>query len=94
MFDMGFEPQVRLRLYSCECLVRGCVSMHRIFGQICSQVFLNKGQKLLSSVADPYHFDPDPGCEKIRHGSGSRANFDTDLNPGKNDTDPDPTKKD
>ena len=48
------------------------------------------------SVADPYHFDtdPDPGCEKIRYGSGSRANFDTDPDPGKNDTDPDPAKKD
>ena len=49
-----------------------------------------------ASVADPYHFDtdPDPGCEKIRYrsGSGSRVNFDTD--PGKNDTDPDPAKKD
>ena len=49
---------------------------------------------VLTSVADPYHFDtdPDPGCEKIRYGSGSRVNFDTD--PGKNDTDPDPAKKD
>ena len=54
------------------------------------------------SVADPYHFDtdldPDPGCEKICYGSGSRANFDTDpdSDPGKNDTDPDPdpAKKD
>ena len=48
-------------------------------------------------MADPYHFDtnpdPDPGCEKIRYGSGSRANFDTDPDPGKKDTDPDPTKK-
>ena len=46
------------------------------------------------SVADPYHFDtdPDPGGEKLRYGSGSRVNFDTD--PGKNDTDPDPAKKD
>ena len=28
----------------------------------------------LGSVADPYNFDtdPDPGCEKIRYGSGSR----------------------
>ena len=36
------------------------------------------------SVADPYHFDtdPDPGCEKIRYGSGSRVNFDTDPDPG------------
>ena len=51
---------------------------------------------VLGSVADPYHFDtdPDPGCEKIRYGSGSRVNFDTDLDPGKNDTDPDPAKKD
>ena len=47
------------------------------------------------SVADPYHFDtdPDPGCEKIRYGSGSRVNFDTDPDQGKNDTDPDPAKK-
>ena len=43
-------------------------------------------------MADPYHFytDPDPGCEKIRYGSGSRANFDPD--PGKNDTDPGPDR--
>ena len=51
-----------------------------------------------NSVADPYHgdTDPDPGCEKIRYGSGpwSRANFDTYPDPGKNDTDPDPTNKD
>ena len=49
-----------------------------------------------ASVADPYHFDtdPDPGCEKIRSGSGSRVNFDTDPDPGKNNTDPDPAKKD
>ena len=54
------------------------------------------------SVADPYHFDtdPDPGCEIIRYGSGSRVNFDTDPDPdpdpGKNETDldPDPAKKD
>ena len=44
-------------------------------------------------MADPYHFDTDPGDEKIRYGSGSRANFDTDPDPGKNDTDPDPGKK-
>ena len=48
-------------------------------------------------MADPYHFDtdtdPDPGCEKIRYGSGSRVNFDTDPDPGKNYTDPDPAKK-
>ena len=41
---------------------------------------------VLSSVADPYLFDtdldPDPGCEKILYGSGSRANFDTDPDPG------------
>ena len=52
----------------------------------------------ISSVVDLYHFDtdPDPGCEKIHYGSGSRVNFDmdTDLDPGKNNTDPDPTKKD
>ena len=48
------------------------------------------------SVADPYHFDtyPDPGCEKICYGSGSRVNFDTDPDPGKNNSDPDPVKKD
>ena len=49
---------------------------------------------ITTSVADPYHIDtvPDPGCEKIRYGSGSRSrvNFDTDPDPGKNDTDPDP----
>ena len=44
----------------------------------------------VTSVAD----HPDPGCKKIRFGSGSRANFDTDLDQGKNDTDPDPAKKD
>ena len=35
---------------------------------------------LVSSVADP-----DPGCEKIRYGSGSgsRVNFDTDPDPAK-----------
>ena len=51
-----------------------------------------------ASVVDPYHFDTDPdldpGCEKIRYGSGSRVNFDTDPDPGKNDMDPDPAKKD
>ena len=52
-------------------------------------------EKIVGSVADPYHFDtdpdPDPGCEKICYGSGSgsRVNFDTDPDPGKNDTDPD-----
>ena len=47
-------------------------------------------------MANPYHFDPDldPGCEKIRYGSGSRTNFDTDSDPGENDMDPDPAKKD
>ena len=53
--------------------------------------------KQCCSVADPYHFytDPDPGCEQICYGSGSRTNFDTDLDPGKNDTDTDldPGKK-
>ena len=50
-------------------------------------------------MADPYHFDtdpdPDPGCEKICYGSGSRTNFDTDsdLDPGKHDTDSDPGKR-
>ena len=46
-------------------------------------------------MVDPYHFDkdPDPGCEKIRCGSGTRANFGTDPDPGKNDTDPDPEKR-
>ena len=47
-----------------------------------------------SGVADPYHFDtdPDPGSDKIRYGSRSRPNFDTDpdLDKGKNNTDPDP----
>ena len=64
-----------------------------------------KGRRILhcvfaaSSVADPYHFDmdpdpnPDPGCEKICYESGSRVNFDTDPNPGKNYTDPDPAQK-
>ena len=56
------------------------------------------GHDLSCSVADPYHFDmdtdPDPGCEKIRYGSGSRVNFATDPNPGKNDTDPNPGKND
>ena len=44
----------------------------------------------VGNVADPYHFDtdPDPGCAKIRYGSGSRLNFDSDLDLGKNDTDP------
>ena len=36
----------------------------------------------------------DPGCEKLRYGSGSRVNFDRDPDPGKNNTDPDPAKKD
>ena len=48
-----------------------------------------KPSKLRASVADPYHFDtdpdPDPGCEKIRYGSGSRVNFDTDPDPAKKD---------
>ena len=39
------------------------------------------------SVAETYHFDtdldPDPGCEQIRYGTGSRANFDTDPDPAK-----------
>ena len=52
---------------------------------------------MAGSVANPYRIDfdkdPDPGCEKIRHGSGSKTNFDTDPDPGKNDTDPDPGKK-
>ena len=49
----------------------------------------------MASVADPYHFDtdPDPGYEKIRYGSGSRANFDSDPDPGKKDTDPYIAKK-
>ena len=43
-------------------------------------------------MADSYKFDtdpnpdPDPGCEKIRYGSGSKVNFETDPDPGKNDT--------
>ena len=46
-------------------------------------------------MADPYHFDMDPdldpGCEKIcyRHGNGFMTHFDTDLDPGKTETDPD-----
>ena len=48
-------------------------------------------------MADPYHFDTDPdqGREKICYGSGSRANFDTDQDPGKieSDTNLDPAKK-
>ena len=56
-----------------------------------------KVQINLRSVADPYHFyaDPDPGCDEICYGSGSRTNFDTDsdLDPGKHDTDPDPGKR-
>ena len=52
-----------------------------------------RGEGHEGSVADPYHFDPDPGCEKIRYGSGSSVNFDTDPDPGKNDTDPDPARK-
>ena len=50
------------------------------------------------SVADQYNVDtgtdPDPGSEKIRYGSGSRPNVDTDPDSGKNDTDTDPGKKD
>ena len=43
-----------------------------------------------------YHVDTDPGSEKIRYGSGSSPNFDTDPDPGKNDIDldPDPGKID
>ena len=35
------------------------------------------------SVADPYHIvtDPEPGCEKICYGSGTRPNFNTDPDP-------------
>ena len=46
-----------------------------------------------------FHFcsvaDPDPGPEKIRYGSGSRPNFNTDPDPGKNDTgtNQDPSKR-
>ena len=56
----------------------------------CISCFFTTG----TSVADPYHFDtdPDPGYEKICYGSGSGVNFDTDRDPGKNDTDP--AKKD
>ena len=50
-----------------------------------------------SSVADPYHFDTDPdldpGCEKIRYGSGSRVNFDTDPDPAKKDQVPGKSSK-
>ena len=43
---------------------------------------------LVTSVADPFHFDTDPapGYEKVRYGSGSRPNFDSDPSPGKNGT--------
>ena len=36
-------------------------------------------------MADPYHFDtdPGPGPEKIRYGSESSPNFDTDPDSGK-----------
>ena len=66
------------------------------FKQVVSQYEeLNKVRD--TSVVDPYHIDTDPdpypGCEKIRYGSGSRVNFDTDPDPGKNNTDPDPAKK-
>ena len=37
--------------------------------------------------------DPDPGSEQVHYGSGSRQNFDTDPDPSKNYTDPDPGKK-
>ena len=45
-----------------------------------------KVQINLRSVADPYNFYtyPDPGCEKIPYGSGSRTNFDTNPDPAKN----------
>ena len=47
-------------------------------------------------MADPYHLDtePDPGSEKICYEFGSRSIFDTDSDPdpGKNYTDPDPVK--
>ena len=52
--------------------------------QICLQ------RAAMTSVEDRYHFDTDPdlGSEKVhyRSGSGSRANFATDPDPGKNDT--------
>ena len=35
------------------------------------------------SLADPYHFNTDPGSEKCRYGSRSKQNFDTDPEPGK-----------
>ena len=48
-------------------------------------------------MTDPYHFytDPDAGRKKIPYGSrsGSRVNFDTDPDSGKNNTDVDPAKK-
>ena len=47
-----------------------------------------------SSIEPASVADPDPGCEKMYYGSGSRVNFDTDPDPGKNYTDPDPAKKD
>ena len=44
-------------------------------------------------MADLYHFytDPETEYDKIRYASGSRPNFDMD--PGKNDMDPDPGKQ-
>ena len=46
-------------------------------------------------VADPYNWIRIriQDMNKIRYGSGSRPNFDTDQDPGKNNTDSDPGKK-
>ena len=76
----------------CLVLVGGMLGMKLLL--VCHNSFYH--HTLLGSVADQYHFDtdPDPGWEKIRYGSGSRVNFDTDPDPDKNNTDPDPAKKD
>ena len=38
---------------------------------------------VLCSVADTYPFDTDPDLKKNHYGSGSRPNFDMDLDQGK-----------
>ena len=45
-----------------------------------------KKQRAMCSVVEPYHVDTDPdsGSEKIRDGSGSTTNFETDPDPGEN----------
>ena len=66
------------------------VEMYGIGARADVVVLSGKMWLLSGSVADPYNFDTDldPGCEKIRYGSGSRVNFDVDPDPGKNYTDP------